>query len=203
MEGRRKPIVVGEGVTILVIDAILIMIAWHQFSPLAALPFAILFVLLVMLFRDPGREIPAEPLGVICPVDGTVLETSPVSSSVIPGAAQKVVVRVNHLGTYTARSPIEGKVMELHRADAGGLHGLWVLGDEGHNVVLLFRRSWLGFTPRALVRYGERVGQGQRCAHLRLAKAAEIHLPVESRLLVEPGQKVRAGTDLLAKLAPR
>ncbi len=202
MEGRRKPVVVGEGLVILLIDAAMIAAAWHLCSPFAAFPFAILFVLLVLLFRDPGREIPAMPLGVVCPVDGTVIETSPVVQSVIPGAAQKIVIRVNHLGTYTARSPIEGKVMELHRADSGGMHGLWVRSDEGDDVAMLFRRSWLGFAPSAQIRYGERVGQGQRCAFLRLASAAEIHLPLESRLLVEPGQKVCAGTDVLAKLPP-
>lgn len=207
MEGRRKPIVADEGLPILAIVALVMVLVWHQCSPLAALPVAILFVLFLFLFRDPGRQIPAMPLGVVSPVDGTVLEASPVGSGVIEGGAQKVVIRINHLGTYSARSPTEGKIMELHkdssRANTFGMHGLWARTDEGDDVILLFRRSWLGLSPRALVRYGERVGQGQRCAYLRLASAAEIHLPLDSRLLVQPGQKVRAGVDVLAKLAPR
>ena len=38
-----------------------------------------------------------------------------------------------------------------------------------------------GFAPKAFVRYGERVGQGQRFAYLRLAPRAEVYLPATAR----------------------
>jgi phosphatidylserine decarboxylase len=50
------------------------------------------------------------------------------------------------------------------------------------------------------VRFGERVGQGKRCAFLRLTRYAEVHLPISSSILVAPGQVVVAGSDLIAKL---
>ncbi len=52
----------------------------------------------------------------------------------------------------------------------------------------------------AFLRYGERVGQGQRCAFLRLTRRAELQLPIASRVLVKAGQRVMAGADVLAKL---
>ncbi|HEX9851867.1 MAG TPA: phosphatidylserine decarboxylase, partial [Woeseiaceae bacterium] len=57
-----------------------------------------------------------------------------------------------------------------------------------------------GLLPRAFSRYGERVGQGQRCAYLRLTRFAEVHLPVNSRIQVTAGQRVSAGTDILGTL---
>ena len=45
-----------------------------------------------------------------------------------------------------------------------------------------------------------RVGQGQRCAYLRLVRYAELHLPIESKVLVEPGQVLVAGSDLIGKV---
>ena len=63
-----------------------------------------------------------------------------------------------------------------------------------------FRGYRFGLAPRSFVRFGERVGQGQRCAYLRLTRIAEVHLPIESTVLVKPGQVVVAGTDLIGKV---
>ncbi|NND65255.1 MAG: phosphatidylserine decarboxylase, partial [Gammaproteobacteria bacterium] len=105
---------------------------------------------------------------------------------------------------YTARSPVEGKLLALNEINEGSAPltrgGLWVRTDEDDDVVLTFGgMKWL-WPPRALVRYGERVGQGQRCAFLRLARTAEIYLPLRSRLRVTPGVSVHAGSSLIAEL---
>ncbi|MCH7854633.1 MAG: phosphatidylserine decarboxylase, partial [Proteobacteria bacterium] len=42
--------------------------------------------------------------------------------------------------------------------------------------------------------------QGQRCAYLRLTRLAEVELPLAARILVTEGQRVSAGSDMLAKL---
>jgi phosphatidylserine decarboxylase len=67
-------------------------------------------------------------------------------------------------------------------------------------VVLQFDGYRLGLAPRSFVRFGERVGQGQRCAYLRLVRYAEVHLPIRSKVLVEPGQLLLAGSDLIGKV---
>ena len=54
--------------------------------------------------------------------------------------------------------------------------------------------------PRALVRYGERLGQGQRCAYLRLARFVNVYLPEECKITATPGQTVVAGSDLLGSV---
>ena len=76
----------------------------------------------------------------------------------------------------------------------------WIETDEGHSVVLRFDEYRLGIAPYSFVRFGERVGQGYRCAYLRLAHIADVFLPVDSKVHVEPGQRVKAGTDLIAAL---
>jgi phosphatidylserine decarboxylase len=137
-------------------------------------------------------------------VDGKVVEIAG-GQGLLEGEVRRITIRVTSFGTYTARSPVEGKIMDLHAlsqprsADADAA-GLWVVTDEGNDVVLQFRGNRFGIAPRAFLRYGERVGQGQRCAYLRLTKFAELQLPIDSRILVTKGQRVSAGRDLLAKL---
>ena len=178
---------------------------WHYIGPLWAILPAALLVYLFLIFRDPRREIPAAPLGVVCPVDGTVVDVGLMEKSALNGEAHKIIVRINSLGTYTARCPVEGKIMDFravlvkHQVP-DSTSGLWVRTDEGDDVILQFHGHRFGLAPSAFLRYGERVGQGQRCAYLRLTRFAEVQLPINGRVLVTAGQEVSAGTDLLAKL---
>ena len=205
MKGRRNPFVAREGIPFLLVAAILTVGAWHygglgySILPTAALAW------LFLIFRDPKRDIPATPLGVVSPVDGVVIDVGLTDKSVLNGEAQKIIIRVNSLGTYTARCPVEGKIMDFHgdpQRDQAGIasSGLWVQTDEGDDVVLQFHGHRLGLAPLAFLRYGERVGQGQRCAYLRLTRFAEVQVPINVRIQVAAGQRVLAGRGLLAKL---
>jgi phosphatidylserine decarboxylase len=124
---------------------------------------------------------------------------------VLHGEAHRVQIRIDSFGTYTARAPIEGKIKDLASVNGDQVvdyrtNALWIQTDEGDDVVLQFHGHPFGLAPRSFIRFGERVGQGQRCAYLRLTRIAELHLPIESKILVKPGQRVVAGTDLIGKV---
>ncbi|MEJ2258555.1 MAG: hypothetical protein P8X98_16500 [Woeseiaceae bacterium] len=202
MRSRRNPFVAHEGIPFLLLALALALYAlryfpwWTALLPLAA------GVGLFLLFRDPDRAVPSVALGIMTPVDGEVVEVETTDKCVVQGDAYRVKIRIDPLGTYTARSPIEGRVMDLHSSAEGvgpncPANALWVQNDEGDNVVLQFHGYRFGLAPRAFVGYGERVGQGDRCAYIRLAKYAEVYLPIRGRVYAEPGQEVRAGTDLI------
>ena len=160
---------------------------------LAAIPIA-LFALLYMVFRDPDRSVPSVALGVFSPVDGEVIEVSHTESGATGAAAHRIVIRVDSFGTYTARAPVEGNIKDL------GKKALWLQTDEGEDVVLKFNGYRLGLAPLAFARFGERLGQGQRCAYLRLTRIAEVQFPANGKVLVEEGQTVVAGTDLIGNV---
>ena len=203
MQSRRNPFIASEGIPYMLATLVAAGAVWEFAGILfAVIPLALLFYL-YLLFRDPERPVPAAPLGVVSPVDGNIVAVGLTDSSVLGGEAQKITIRVDSFGTYTARCPIEGKVLDLN-SDAGrapvSSGGLWVRTDEDDDVVLQFSGHRFGLAPQAFMRYGERVGQGQRCAFLRLTRIAEVQLPLNARILVEAGQRVAAGSDLLARL---
>ena len=205
MEGRRNPYIAQEGIPFLLVSLLLCWLAYQYMGALWLGAAISLFVVLSMIFHDPRRQIPAVPLGVISPVDGKVVAVDLVDTGVLQGEAQRVVIRINSLGTYTARCPVEGKILDLNSVNSErGIdyrtNALWVRTDEGDDVVLQFRGYRFGFAPKSFVRFGERLGQGSRCAYLRLARLAEVHVSIETKILVEPGQTVVAGLDLLGKL---
>lgn len=207
MKGRRNPFVAREGIPFLLVALIATGLTWEMADALWALIPGVMFLWLFLVFRDPRRRIPAMPLGVVSPVDGVVTEISETDQSILDSAAHRLVVAIDSLGTYTARCPVEGKIMDFRtEPEAGALKvatsGLWVRTDENDDVVLQFHGHRFGIAPRAILRYGERVGQGQRCAYLRLTRFAEVQIPIHGRPLVEVGERVVAGTGILAKLPP-
>lgn len=205
MEGRRNPFVAREGVPFLVLAATGFVLALRFLDIAVAVASALLFFVLVLLFRDPRRNIPASPLGVVSPVDGQVVEVDLVDKGVLHGEAHRVRIRIDSFGTYTARAPVEGKIMNLRSVNGDQVvdyetNALWIQTDEGDDVVLQFQGYRLGLAPKSFVRFGERLGQGQRCIYLRLTRIAELHLPIASTVLVKPGQVVTAGSDLIGKV---
>ena len=180
-------------------------LAFRYLNPVFMLLPALLLGLFWMIFRDPRRQVPAIPLGVVSPVDGRVTAVDLVDRGVLQGEAHRIFISIDVLGTYTARCPVEGVIKDLNTLAADTVvdyrtNALWVQTDEGDDVVLQFHGYRLGFAPSAFVRYGERIGQGQRCAYLRLTRVAEVHLPINARVLVEAGQRVTAGLDVIGKL---
>lgn len=205
MRDRQNPFVAQEGILPLVLAAALCAYLWRYHSAWLALLPAAALVLMYFLFRDPRREVPPVALGVVSPVDGVVELVDTTDRCVVQGEAYCVRIRVDSFGTYTARSPIEGRVMDLQSKIEGlgmdpgcPVNALWVESDEGSSVVLQFHEYRLGLAPLSFIGLGERIGQGQRCAYIRLARIAEVYLPIAGKVHVEPGQRVTAGSDVIA-----
>ncbi len=208
MQGRRNPFVAQEGIPFLLLSGLSCWLAYRYLDAYWFAAAVVLLLVLVLIFRDPRRRPPAVPLGVVSPVDGRVVEVGVADRGVVQGEAHRIVIRISGFGTYTARSPVEGKIMDLNTLAGDRFvdyktNALWIQTDEGDDVVLQFDGYRYGLPPRSFVRYGERLGQGSRCAYLRLTRFAEVHLPISGRVLVSPGDRVVAGRDLLGKLRQR
>lgn len=205
LKGRRSPLIAREGIPVLLATFIIAALSWYFLGWITSIVPAVATVALFFLFRDPHRDVPAHPLAAVSPVDGVVVEITSSENAVTNSPAHKITIRINAFGTYTARAPVEGVILDAHGKSvdpeiAADSPGLWIRTDEGDDVLLRFHGNRCGLAPRGFARYGERVGQGQRCAYLRLARFAEVYLPITSRVQVVAGQGIVAGTGILGSL---
>lgn len=203
MASTRYPLIAKEGwpFILIVFGAGIALLA--RVDVLWAIPVFIFWIFLVLLFRDPHRDIPSAPLAVLAPVDGLIQSIEPTDKGLLDREALKIRIRIDHAGAYTARSPVEGSLYDLRdNVSAGsrlvGQPGMWIHTDEGDDVVFMLNSHPLLPRPKGFLRYGERVGMGQRCAYIRLASHAEVYLPGNARLLVQAGDRVCSGTTQLA-----
>lgn len=201
---RRKTLfhIVPEGWAVLAGLALALLLVNAFVSVWAGLPLLAALLVGILYFRDAPRNVPAEPLAVIAPVDGTVIHRREGYDPFLDREAVKLSLRVDVFGGYFLRSPVEGTVLELAGEAVEGLDGVVsrIRTDEGDELVIVIQQgSTFGMRP-CRSNYGERVGQGRCCGMRRLARRVDLYLPVNSRVEVELGDHVRGGACVLAKL---
>ena len=202
MSGNGHRLVSREGIPILLV-MLLLSVAAYVFTGLGlALLFVGLFILGLYLFRDPICEVPAEPLAVISPASGKVISVCDVEDYWISRRAQRIRIKLSANDTHGLRSPIEGKVMNQWRAtDPVGEFArhcaFWIQTDEADDLLLALGMGKASMFTRVSLVAGERTGQGQRCGFLYLSGVVDVYLPENARLVVEEGDKIKAGMTIL------
>ncbi len=175
---------------------------WLGAGKLALAAGAIAAVLLLGFFREPERIVPPYPLGILTPADGVVVHRRECHDPFLDRAAIRIGLRLDRLGAYYFRAPIEGTLLEVRPTEQSPLarKASWIQTDEKDDLILIVSEG-LTFGARPCQQpYGQRVGQGRRCGRRRLARRIDLYLPAESRVEVEVGDRVFAGSDRLATL---
>ncbi len=198
----RFPRIAREGLLLLLATVLAAVVVLHLFGLQASLLLWGLGLLILVVFRDPEREIPSQPMAVVSPADGRVTSVSTTRDPYLGRDSIRVTLRMNLWGVFTTRSPVEGKILQPPGTpeNARMPHGVWLQTDEGDDVVMVMMRGRLRNAPRCYVRIGERIGQGKRCGFVHLGGQVDVYLPERSRLAVAVGDWVRSGSDVIATL---
>lgn len=204
MAVSRHPVIAREGWPFIAAVAVVAVAAHAGLGPPWAGPLWVLALILIFLFRDPARAVPAQPLALVSPADGKVLAVGPGRDPYLERDAVQVSLRMGWLSVYAMRSPTEGKVVKQWFPEEGGAarYAVWVQTDEQDDIVVALRPA-TRLRPSCDIRSGERIGQGQRCGFIPFGARVEVFLPAGSRPEAAPGDRLRAGSDVIATLVHR
>lgn len=196
----KYPIIARRGVAIIAATLLILLLLAHYISPWLLPLGAPVMVWLVMVYRDPFRDVPSQPLAVVCPVDGTVQFTEEMTDPFLERQAIRIRIHTDLFPSYHLRSPVEGQMKvvehEVHKDER-----CWkVLTDEGDEVIIDVQGGISFGRGRSIVAFGHRVGHGQRCGVAPAKGLVDVYLPTTSQLKVEVGQSVTSGETVLAKL---
>jgi phosphatidylserine decarboxylase len=180
------------------------------FGFLSALPLWFILFPLIIGFRELSRTIPSSPLASLSPVDGRITDVGLTHDPYLNRDALRIRIRQNLYGEYIIYSPIEAKIKKrlFHTSRKGTTPFsipvsqlvLWLKTDEKDDVVVAVRLEYLPRVILCQVQAGERLGYGQRCGLIGFGCPVEIYLPATANSDVKPGQQVKAGSDIIAKL---
>lgn len=180
---------------------------YYKFSllPLAFTLFCLYF------FRNPERNIPTHNNMVLAPADGKILEINTVyEDKYLNSEAKQVRIFLSLFNVHINRMPLAGTVewvdkkggifLPAYRQEAGELNArnyVGLISDYGRILVIQIT----GIIARRIICWakpGDSLRSGERFGLIRFGSCTEIYLPLEARIEVLPGQKVKAGETIIA-----
>ena len=175
----------------------------------------VLLFLIVCFFRDPPRCIPDGPGAIVAPADGKVVDVTPLEHyEFLGGPAVRVGIFLSIFNVHINRAPFEAKVVDTHykpgeflnamRADSAERNESMWIGFE--TLELPSRRFAVrqisGMFARRIVcmlRPGQAVSRGEKFGMIKLGSRTELILPESVEIVVQLGDKIHAGSDVVAR----
>lgn len=164
-------------------------------------------------FRDPEREIPADPTAVVAASDGKVLSVEHVRDERFADEEfLRIAVFLSVLDVHVNRAPVAGKVIDYFVEDGGyaaamkpeaehNVAAYTVLETPSHAKVVVAQRT--GLIARRIVQrapIGALLAKGERFGLIRFGSRTDVYLPAASaEAVVAPGDRVVGGSTVIAR----
>jgi phosphatidylserine decarboxylase len=176
-----------------------------------ALPFYILAAFCLYFFRDPDREVPPGPVAV-SPADGKVVVVTP------ENGGQRISIFLNVFDVHVNRTPIPGRVVDVRYQEGQFLvaskeaashsneqNAITVLGTIGGQETRIVFKQIAGLIARRIICYkkpGDTVAAGERVGLIKFGSRVDVQLGPEWEVAVRVGQRVSAGSSIIARKKP-
>ena len=181
--------------------------------PLSLVPLVLGVAGCLYFFRDPERVPPPDDRLVVSPADGRVLAVvDEREERVLHAPATRISIFMSPLDVHVNRNPVSGTVEQVEHS-AGKFRAAFAdkasLDNERNALVLESggRRYLLVQIAGALARRivchvapGDRVRRGDRFGMIMFGSRVDLFLPPGVRACVRKGDRVRAGTSVLAEV---
>ncbi len=206
------PLIAREGWPFLAI-AIVLALAVTFFFGWWSIPLWLLALFILQFFRDPAREVPADPGAVVSPADGRIVEVGRAQDPYLKREALKVSVFMNVFNVHSNRSPVDGVVKErwyfpgafvnaaLDKASLENERSaIWLRTPDGRDVTCV---QVAGLIARRILCYvgsGAELARGQRFGFIRFGSRVDVYLPLDAEVKAAIGEKVYAAESVLAWL---
>ena len=217
---REKPLVplAKEGYPFIAGAVVVTAIAWSFGSGWLFHVLCVLTAFILWFFRDPERAIPGKgtPGGeslLVSPADGRVIKVERATEDkFLKAETLRISIFMNVFDVHVNRAPVGAKVIStkynpgkffnasLDKASMYNEQNSFLMeSTEGRRLVLT---QIAGLIARRIVPYvtdGAVVSRGERIGMIRFGSRVDLYLPTDTEALVNVGDRVYAGSSLLAR----
>jgi len=187
----------------------------HWLGLLLAGLFLLLILYVFYFFRDPERAIPAGDQLVVAAADGVIADIVPelIEPEVTGQPMQRIGIFLSVFDVHTNRAPLAGKLihcqhhlgqmLDARHPDATRLNEYITWGFKNSQVTFVVRQI-TGAIARRIIpwsKVGDELKKGEHFGMIRFGSRTEVYLPLNARLLVKVGDRVKCGTTPIAELA--
>ena len=203
---------IAEARWILAILLFLALGSW-LFSGWLSLLFWILIFYTFYFFRDPDRNVPADPNAIVAAADGVVKDISEVEETeVVKTKMRRVGIFLSVFDVHTNRSPFDGRIiyrqhheglcLDARNPDCSDKNEAMTWAIENPRATLVVRQL-TGAIARRIVAWagvGDELKKGERFGMIRFGSRTEVYLPLAASVLVKVGEHVAGGSTIIARL---
>lgn len=177
-------------------------------NPYLGIPLYLLALFCLWFFRDPERTIPPGPV-MVSPADGKVLSIKETEHGL-----RRLSIFLNVFNVHVARSPVGGTLSSVTYAKGkfhvASLESASLENEKSTFVVQTEERPVTfslvaGLVARRIVTYkaaGQPVARGERIGMMKFGSRVDLWIGPEWDITVQGGEKVSAGTTVVARLRP-
>ncbi len=211
------------GLSLLIL--ILVLGAWSYLAGTlmsAVAIFAIAFWLVFLVFslsffRDPQPKVPPAVEAFVSPAHGTVdLIDETVEKVFMGGPCRRISIFLSIFDVHVQNSPVNGKITYVNHCPGKFLNAMRSdCGLHNENVLLGFESSDVpgervavrliaGLLARRIVPWvvpGDVLHKGERTSLIQFGSRVDLYLPLQAKVQVALGQKVRGGETVVATRA--
>jgi phosphatidylserine decarboxylase len=173
--------------------------------PWFGLPLFVLAAFCLYFFRDPERTIPAGPVAV-SPADGKVVAVKRETAT-----ETRISIFLNIFDVHVNRAPIAGTIAEVRyskgrfhvasREECSAENEQNVVSVRGERTSVVFKQI-AGLIARRIVftkQPGDIVAKGERVGLIKFGSRVDVLFGPEWVIAVQPGQRVSAGSSVIAR----
>ena len=172
--------------------------------PVFGSPLFVLAAFCLYFFRDPDRRIPSGPVAV-APADGKIVAIKDA------GPLTRISIFLNIFDVHVNRAPVAGTITEVRyqkgrfmvasKEDASRQNEQNTVTVQNESTRVVFKQI-AGLIARRIVFYkkaGDTVSAGERVGLIKFGSRTDILLGPEWGIEVRPGDRVKAGSTILAR----
>ena len=166
----------------------------------------------VNFFRDPERNVPSGENSIVSPADGRVIKAEKAfEGRLLNSEAMKISIFMNVFNVHVNRAPVSGRVSRASNNPGNFLNASFDKAslENEQNMILVEAANGkrvafcqiAGLIARRIVCYvkeGDAMTKGSRFGMIRFGSRLDVYLPLECRVNVKIGDKVKAGSSVLA-----
>ncbi len=177
---------------------------------LVVVVFGLLALFMAYFFRDPERQMPAEPDVVVSPADGKVMVVERVDPTSADSPTQ-VSIFLSPMDVHINRSPLAGTIEEVvykpgefrvaSRKIASEVNEQNVITIRGPHIEIVTRQI-AGILARRIVcwkKAGDTVALGERIGLMKFSSRMDVVMPAYVEVLCAVGETVVAGETVIGR----
>ena len=176
----------------------------------------VLSLFTIYFFRDPNRDNQVHEKTVLTPADGKILGIRHLKESNNPlgKSAIKVSIFMSIFNVHVNRIPTAGRILKIiynpgkffsanmDKASEQNENNRIILEtNDGREIVFVQIAGLIARRIVCWIKEGVEVQAGQRFGLIRFGSRLDIYLPDDTKLLIQPKNKVKAGKTIIGYLS--